>query len=159
MPVRSLTDLFIQSCRCEPGRALTEYRDSNLRGLELRVSAKGTKAWRLQYTRRTDGKRRALPLGTYPALSLKDARALAKAYQGRIEDTEKRADPAAKVQSIRRAETFAEVAAEWIERHAMPNKGARTLRDDRSMLERHILPVVGNMKAVEITKRDVSTPE
>jgi integrase len=42
-----------------------------------------------------------------------------------------------------------------MERHGKPNKGSRTLRDDRSMLDRHILPEIGAMRAVEITKRDV----
>jgi integrase len=65
------------------------------------------------------------------------------------------ADPAGDVQERKQAETFAEIAAEWIERHGGTNKGVRTLRDDRSMLERHILPAIGGMKAVEITKRDL----
>lgn len=155
MPTVNLTQAFIDSCKCEPGRTLTEYRDSGTRGLELRVSSKGKKSWRLHYTRRSDGKRRAIGLGSFPALSLKDARAKAKALQGGIESAEVRADPAAKVQVMRKAETFAELASEWIERHGVPNKGARTLRDDRSMLDRHILPVIGGTKAVEITKRDV----
>ena len=50
---------------------------------------------------------------------------------------------------------FSELAGEWIERHAKPNKGSRTLRDDRSMLERHILPEIGAMRDVEISKRDI----
>ena len=155
MPTVNLTHTFIGGCKCEAGRKLTEYRDGDTRGLELRVSAKGKKTWRLHYTRRSDGKRRAIGLGSFPALSLKDARARARGLQGGIENAEARADPAAKVQAIRKAETFAEVAAEWIERHGIPNKGERTLRDDRSMLDRHILPAIGTMKAVEITKRDV----
>lgn len=124
-------------------------------GLELRVSAKGKKTWRLHYTRRSDGKRRAIGLGSFPVLSLKEARAKARGLQGGIENAEARADPAAKAQAIRKAETFAQIAAAWIERHGIPNKGERTLRDDRSMLNRHILPAIGPLRAVEITKRDV----
>jgi integrase len=155
MPTVNLTDTFIKNCKCEPGRALVEYRDFDTRGLELRVSAKGAKTWRLHYTRRADGKRRAIGLGSYPAVSLKDARTKARGHQGSIENAEKQADPAAKAQALRSAETFAEVAEEWIRLHGVPNKGARTLRDDRSMLARHILPVLGSRKAVRITKSDV----
>jgi integrase len=155
MPTVNLTDTFIKGCKCPAGRKLTEFRDSDTHGLELRVSAKGTKAWRLHYTRRADSKRRVIGLGSYPELSLKEARAKAKGMQGEIENAETRADPAAKAQALRVAETFAEVAADWFERHGKQNKGERTLRDDRSMLDRHILPMIGGTKAVEITKRDV----
>ena len=62
---------------------------------------------------------------------------------------------AAKVGACRKAETFAEIVYDWIERHAIPNKGARTVGDDRLMLRLHIIPQIGAMKAVEITKRDI----
>lgn len=132
-----------------------EYRDAEVRELELRVSARGTKSWRLYYTRRSDGKRRVVGLGSYPAIRLKEGRAKAKGLQNEIESTETRADPAAKAEAVRKAVTFAEVASEWIERHSIPNKSARALRDDLSTLDRHILPRIGAMKAVAITKRDV----
>ncbi|MCH9806690.1 MAG: tyrosine-type recombinase/integrase [Alphaproteobacteria bacterium] len=155
MPTVKLTDTFIKGCKCNAGVALVEFRDTDARGLELRVSAKGKKTWRLHYTRRSDGKRRAVGLGTYPDLSLKEARAKARGMQGTIENAEVRADPAARVLANRGAETFAEIAEVWMERHAVPNKGARTISDDRSMLRMHILPEIGAMKAVEITKRDI----
>jgi integrase len=65
------------------------------------------------------------------------------------------ADPAGSKQIRKDADKFSEVAEDWMERHGKPNKGSRTLRDDRSMLDRHILPEIGAMRAVEITKRDV----
>jgi integrase len=150
-----MTHAFVEGFKCRPGQRIAELRDEEARGLELRVTAGGRKTWRLHYTRRSDGKRRAVALGSFPVLSLKDARARARAHQGAIESTETRADPAARSQALRNAETVADIAAEWIERHGVPNKGERTLRDDRSMLDRHILPVIGGIKAIEITKRDV----
>lgn len=155
MPALNLTNAFIKGSKCPDGLKLIEYRDTDVRGLELRVSAKGAKSWRLHYTRRSDGKRRVVGLGSYPALPLKEPRSKAKGLQNEVQSPETRADPAAKLQAIRQAETFAEVSAEWFERHGVPNKTPRTLRDDRSMLDRHILPRIGPMKAVEVTKRDV----
>ena len=155
MPPLNLTDAFIKGCKCPDGQKLIEYRDKDVRGLELRVSAKGTKSWRLHYTRRSDGKRRVVGLGSYPALPLKEARTKARGLQNEIEGAETRADPAAKALAIRQAETFAEVSTEWFERHGVPNKTPRTLRDDRSMLDRHILPRIGSLRAIEVTKRDV----
>jgi hypothetical protein len=44
--------------------ACEEWRDSRQPNLELRVTAKGTKTWRLHYTR-SDGRRKAMKLGRY----------------------------------------------------------------------------------------------
>jgi ubiquinone/menaquinone biosynthesis C-methylase UbiE len=40
MPVKNLSEKFLETCKCAPGQALSEYRDANVRGLEFRVSAK-----------------------------------------------------------------------------------------------------------------------
>jgi integrase len=155
MATRTLTDAFVKAARCESPARILEIRDSEVRGLELRVLQSGVKSWRLHYTRRGDGKRRALGLGHYPRVSLKEARVRAKRLQAEIEDEEVRADPAAQLQARKAALTFREIVDEWIDRHALPNKRPRTLRGDRQMLERHVLPEIGAMKAAEITKRDV----
>ena len=151
----NLTDAFVKALRAEPGRKVTEVRDTDVRGLELRVTGLGIKTWRLHYTRRSDGRRRAVSLGAYPALSLKAARSKAKGYQAEIENDEIKADPATDRQIRRRSQTFSELADEWLERHGRPNKSPRAVRDDVSMLDRHIRPRIGAMRITEITKRDV----
>lgn len=150
-----LTDAFVKGARCEPGRRLREFRDEGVRGLELRVTCGGSKSWRLHYTRRSDGKRRVVGLGSYPSMSLKDARTKAKRVQADIEDRETRADPAAGVRERRAAPTFNELADDWLDRHARPNKSPRAVRDDISMLDRHVLPRIGAMRATGIAKRDI----
>jgi hypothetical protein len=155
MPTVNFTDAFVKAAKCEAERSLREFRDEGVRGLELRVTSGGAKSWRLHYTRRTDGKRRVVGLGSYPALSLKDARTKAKRLQADIEDREQRADPAGGVRERRAAVTFNALADDWLERHARPNKSPRAVHDDVSMLERHVRPSIGAMKAVEIAKRDI----
>jgi integrase len=151
----NLTDAFVKALRCERGQKVTEVRDVDVRGLELRVTASGVKTWRLHYTRRSDGRRRAISLGAYPALSLKAARSKAKGLQADIENEEIKADPATDRQIRRRSQTFSEIADEWLDRHGRPNKSPRALRDDISMLDRHIRPRIGAMRVTDITKRDV----
>lgn len=155
MPTANLTDALVKSLKCDAGKNVIELRDAALQGLELRVWASGAKTWRLHYTRRSDSKRRVTGLGSYPALTLKEARRKAKGLQAEIENELERADPAAGKWVQHEALTFAELADEWIERHAKPNKAARSVQDNRSMLDRHILPEIGSFKAIEITKRDV----
>jgi integrase len=134
---------------------MTEIRDAEVRGLELRVSAGGTKTWRLHYTRRSDGRRRAVSLGSYPTLSLKAARSKARGLQASIENEEIRGDPAAQRQMRRQSITFSEIADEWLDRHARMNNSPRVVRDQISMLDRHIRPGIGAMRVTEIAKRDV----
>src|SRR5262245_21869958 len=151
----NLTDAFVKALRCERGQKVTEVRDVDVRGLELRVTASGVKTWRLHYTRRSDGRRRAISLGAYPALSLKAARSKAKGLQADIENEEMKADTATDRQIRRRSQTLSEIADEWLDRHGRPNKSPRALRDDISMLDRHIRPRIGAMRVTDITKRDV----
>jgi integrase len=42
-----------------------------------------------------------------------------------------------------------------LKRHARPNKSPRAVRDDISMLERHVRPNIGRMRVTEIAKYDV----
>lgn len=149
------TDSFVRSAKCREGVSVTEFRDTDLRGLELRVTKAGKKSWRLHYTRRSDGRRRAIKLGVYPGLSLKEARAKAKGLQSSIESEEQRADPASERTARRQASTFAQLAEDWLELHARPNKCAGGVKDDVSMLQRHILPSIGGMRISSITKRDI----
>lgn len=137
------------------GRKVGEYRDRDVRGLEIRVWQSGAKSWRCHYTRRSDGRRRVVGLGSYPGLPLKEARRKARRLQSEVEDLEGPADPAAKRAMRRAAVTFADLADSWIALHGKPNVSPRALRDNRSMLNRHILPAIGTMKACEITRRDV----
>jgi integrase len=155
MPAVDLTDARVRALKCEEGQRVIEVRDTDVHGLEIRVTKGGVKTWRLHYTRRSDGRRRAVKLGRYPNMSLKKARARAKALQSTIEDMDVREDPAARLHARRNAQTFKELADDWIERHARPNRCTRAVADDRSMLGRHILPEIGSMKIGEVSKRDV----
>ena len=150
MPIRSLTARFVATVRTET--SLMEIRDTNVRGLTLRVTSKGVKSWALRYRRKSDGRLRLITFGRYPDLSVNAARARALEERARIA---RGADPAAAVQERKEAPTFAEIAQEWIKVHAQLNKSPRSIRDDQSMLRRHILPAIGNMRAAEVAKRDV----
>lgn len=150
MAVRKLTARFVETAKAETGRA--EFRDADVRGLELRVSASGGKTWAFRYRRQSDGVKRTVTLGEFPDFTLENARRWAVEQRAA---TARGADPAAERAARRKAETFAEVVEEWVERHGRPNKGPRVLRDDRSMLERHVLPELASMKAAEITRRDI----
>ena len=150
MSVVNLTARYVETVKVNGARR--EIRDAKVEGLELRVGSSGTKTWALRYRRQSDGTKRTHTLGTYPDMPLEEARDAAGDARRVVA---KGGDPASAKQARKAAETFSELADEWIERHGKPNKSPRALADDRSMLDRHIRPEIGAMKAGEIAKRDV----
>src|SRR6516162_1693035 len=70
MPQRLLTDRFCAGAKPREGEIQTDYFDTQVSGLALRVS-EGRKSWTFHYTL---GKRRRLTFGGYPSISLASAR-------------------------------------------------------------------------------------
>ena len=64
-------------------------------------------------------------------------------------------DPAEERRSIREAPTTAELASDYLERHAVPKKRPKSVRDDRAMLQRYVLPGLRSRKVDAVTRRDI----
>ncbi len=131
-----------------PTTGRTESWDTGTKGFGLRVSKAGRKTWVVMY--RHQGRLRRLTLGTYPNLPLAEARARAR---DALHRAAKGGDPAAEKQSERRADTFAEFAEEYLERHAKRRK--RSWRKDALALQRDLLPAFGHRRAKAIKRKDV----
>jgi integrase len=80
---KKLTDKGIERIKPPVGKAQEEHWDTEVSGLGLRVGAKGTKAFTLLIKTYVMGKKKniRLTLGRFPAMSLAEARALAKEYK------------------------------------------------------------------------------
>jgi hypothetical protein len=74
MPKIKLTDRFVASAKAIEGEERSDYFDAVAKGLVLRVSKSGHKAFYSFYTSPATGKRARSIIGTYPAVSLADAR-------------------------------------------------------------------------------------
>jgi integrase len=118
-------------------------------GFGLRVSQGGKKTWNVFY-RNGEGLSRRLALGTYPVLSLADARGQAAAE---LHEVQLGNDPADAKQERRQADTFDDLALLYLERHAKPNK--RTWQRDEWIINREILPVWRSRKAADVKRKDV----
>lgn len=151
MALETLTDIRVRTAKPAAGQKRLELRDADTRGLELRVGKSGAKTWALLYTRQSDGIVRRVTIGPYPQIGLAEARGRAMALKVRVDAGE---DPAAKLQEIKAAPTFKELSDDWVKIHG-PNKSPRSLADNVSMLQRHVLPVIGAKKAHAVTKRDI----
>lgn len=133
-----------------PNSGQLEIFDSTLPGFGIRVSKGGRKAWVLLY--RANGRKRRLTLGSYPALSLGDARTAARTA---VQAVQRGDDPALEKQHKRATQpaTFGELANDYIERYAKVRK--RSWKNDESNLRLHVLPHWQQRKLDSIKRADV----
>lgn len=118
-------------------------------GVRMRAGSK-RKTFILKY-RTADGRQRKMTLGDWPALSVDDARRVARKHLG---DVERGADPADDLRKDRDAPTMAELAEAYMEAKAS-KKGEASLRDDRSMWTNIIIPVLGCRRVRNITVHEI----
>jgi hypothetical protein len=60
-------------------------------------------------------------------------------------------DPVADDRAAREAATMRQLAADYLEQHAIPKKRDRSVENDRSMINRIILPRLGSKKVAAIS--------
>ena len=130
-------------------------------GLGVRVGTNGSRTWIWRY-RTDDGKHRKFKLGTYPAMSLSEAR---QAQTTARVEVERGKDPAVNDRAARDAEKSAETVGglwEFFQLHYVPRRtgkerlSERTKQDNIRIYERDIRPRWGRRKAKSITRREVS---
>ena len=143
----SLSNTAIRNTK--PGEKAKKMFDGG--GLYLEVAPSGGKWWRLKY--RVDGKEKRLSLGTYPDVSLKDARErrneARKLLANKIDPSEHRkAAKAAKAE--RTANSFEAIACEWYTKH---QPSWSTGHADRviNRLKKDVIPWIGSRAIADIT--------
>jgi integrase len=153
VPQILLTDRNVMSLAPKEGEARAEFWDISVPSFGLRVTRptrgkpRGVRSFFVMY-RNAEGRRRRLTLGTYPTFTLAQARDLAK---DKLRLISERIDP--KEVAGARGVSFAELAAEYLDRHAKRKK--LSWRDDERRLRADLLPEWGHRRAAEIKRRDV----
>ena len=152
-----LTDTGIKNTK-PTGKALKLFDGG---GLFLHVAPNGGKWWRLKY--RFGGKEKLISLGTYPAISLKDARqrreeAKELLAQGVDPGEEKKAVKAAIIATQQEAaNTFEAVAREWYSKYSVtlePKHQQKIL----SRLEKMLFPDLGSLPIRNMEAPDLLVP-
>ncbi|MGO9681342.1 MAG: tyrosine-type recombinase/integrase [Beijerinckiaceae bacterium] len=142
-----LTAQFCKTIKA-PEKGQRDYWDLIRPGLGLRVSQGGKRAWTVVYKK--NGRMRRFTLGSFPTLPLADARrAAAKALLA----VQNGKDPATAKREARVAETFGELSALYLERHAKVEK--RSWPEDERIIDRELLPAWKFRKAGETRRADV----
>jgi integrase len=143
-----------------------QYYKRETEGFAIRVLPSGMKAWLYIYT--IAGKRRQMNLGDYPDISLAkakdravDARKALKNGKDPQEvgfewhkNPEREKREAAKVIAEELKNPTVEIlVADYLKNHAKEKK--TSWREDERILHKDVVPVWGNRKAKDITRRDV----
>lgn len=135
----------------------TLYRVTDAAGLVVEVPVSGGLRWRFRY--RFDGKAKMLSLGTYPSVTLAQARLRRDAARATLANG---IDPSASRQESKRARslalaptpTFSAIAALWLDRQQVTES---TARKNRWLLDTFLYPDLGNRPIKEITDREMLT--
>jgi integrase len=132
----------------KPTGSRMDYFDTDVPGLCLRITPNGVKSWSVMY--RSGKVLRRLTIGTYPETSLKTAREEATDHR---RAAQKGKDPAAEKKVARLADTFEELAVDYMERHAKKHKGS--WKEDQRMLDAYLLPRFKHVRASDVSRAQV----
>ena len=150
----ALTDLAVRQARAT-GK---DYTLPDFDSLCLAVSAKGGKSWHFRYYWATQQKR--MSLGTYPKVSLRDARALrdearallAKGINPKIDRKQK-----FRAACLAAEHSFKAVYLQWFAHRKLELKEGRqsTLSQIQRIFDKDILPALGAMSIYDIRRPDL----
>lgn len=153
-----LTKRTVEALKPDKGRDIFRW-DSELRGFGVRVKPTGTKTFVIQY-RNQEARTRRCVIGKYGVLTVEQARDIAKRKLAAVIDG---SDPSAERHSVRTGLTIADVcdwylaeaeAGRLIGRNRRPIK-ASSIAGDRSRIELHIKPLIGNRVVSQLKLADI----
>src|SRR5262245_15642696 len=128
----------------------TDFTDPDVKGLALRVTPSGSKSWAYTYRRKSDGRKRRVTLGEFPAVSLQQARAKASGYRAAVAEG---ADPASEKTAHKKVETVDQLLDRYLIDYA-PAESRWTAEVGR-IFKKDVRPAIGGYKITAVTKADV----
>jgi Arm DNA-binding domain len=131
-----------------PKTGRVDYFDEQTPGLSLRITSNDVRTWTYFY--RVNGRQKRFTLGRSPAVSLADARDLARDAERKIS---RGGDPAAEKRAARDVLTFGQLAEKYLELHAEEHK--KSWKEDERQLRVDLLPKWKNTSAGDIKRADV----
>lgn len=146
--INKLTALQVKKSKPDSEKTIKLSDGGNL---YLRIDSNGSKYWIFNYTRPFTGKKNDLSLGTYPEITLEQAREIRDEYKKQIKLGN---DPAAtrlsnKYQKQKEADhTFRVLSAEWLKKRELENK-----QDEETIrrLNHDVLPYIGDLQFSQLT--------
>ncbi len=149
MPQVRLNARFLDTLK--PTGRRVDFFDADEPGLVLRLSEHGRKTWCFLYRAHGSRRLRRLTLGTHPAVTLADARALALEHRRGVQI--KGENPADVKAAWKQIKSFGELGDWYLKEYAAKRK--RSWKEDRRILTKELLPPWRDRKASDISRADV----
>lgn len=152
----ALTDVSVRQARAT-GK---DYTLPDFDGLSLAVSATGGKSWHFRYY--WAAKQKRMSLGTYPEVSLRDARALRDEARALLaKDINPKIDRKKKFRAacLAAEHSFRAVYLQWIAHRKLELKEGRqsTLSQIHRIFDKDVLPALGTMSIYDVRRPDLLT--
>lgn len=158
MPTEKITKRSVDAA--QPGDVERFLWDTELAGFGLRVWPSGRKTFVAQFrvSGGRNGRGRRMTVGTYPTLTVDEARVQARSYLARAMLGD---DPAKDRDRARAAETVNDLVDLWLKEAAHRNRrtGAErspsSVNDEKGRIEAHVRPLIGGRRLIELGRSDV----
>ena len=142
----SLTEAWLKANNGKARDKVEEFADRD--SMSVRVSPKGKIVFQLRY--RFSGKAERLDLGSYPHISLKDARAKSHEMRSLLDQGQNpKVEVRVQQQKYINASTLSEVFNDWYNGYCIKKK--KSAADIKSSFELHVLPEIGDLPIDRIT--------
>lgn len=150
----ALTDVAVRQAR-PTGK---DYTLPDFDGLSLAVSATGGRSWHFRYY--WAAKQKRMSLGTYPAVSLREARALRDETRALLaKGINPKIDRKQKLRAVRLAteNSFKAVYLQWLAHRRLELKEGRqsTLSQIQRIFDKDVLPALGTMSIYDVRRPDL----
>lgn len=145
-----LTKRFVESIIPQPGKNVQHW-DSELKGFGVLVLPSGRRTYFVQYVNENRVKKH-MKLGIHGQINAEEARNLAKQHLGGIARGE---DPAAKRKANKALPIMKDLARDYLAGHAQNKKQQKSYKEDKRMIEKIILPALGNQQVIHMSRRAI----
>jgi integrase len=146
-----LTDRIVKQLEPPASGNRVTY-DAETKGFGCRVTAGGSRAFILNYRRKSDGRERRFTIGSFPVWGVGAARDEAKRLKRAIDGG---ADPVGTHQESRAAATVADLADRFLAEYVPHKLRPSTQRDYQQQIAVDIVPAIGRMKVANVAYADI----
>jgi integrase len=136
----------------QPGSVDVILWDSELKGLGCKVTPKGKRTYFLYYRTKTGQQRRPM-IGEHGPVRPEAAREIARKWLSEVAQGK---DPSQTRKQDRSAPLMRDLCKTYLEDHAETRKKASSIRNDRRLIEAHILPALGQRQVASIVRSDIA---
>ena len=136
----------------QPRATAYELRDTMIPGFLLKVTPAGRKIFMVAYVA-NNGQRRKPAFGRFGEITVEQARIIAQDW---LADVRKGKDPSLEKSAARRAPTVKELFDRFITDYSETHNKPTTVRSNRGYGKLYIIPLLGQMKVLDVTRADIS---